>query len=521
MLGNPTAPASSLPPQSNAANAIAVPLSAPVSNLPPNQSSQPGPAPGSKTTPPAVAANPNVPAPAAPNTLTDRCLRDTTAAPPGCGLWPPAAPAATQKSVKKDSQSPAPAKQSASATPTPVPAPAPATTTITPGTTTAPPVPVVAPIVPAVASLPASPERTFGVSLPRTLAQPLPLPGKSFEPHAAPAPESGLAFSARLTPLVSAAADSQANAATIAQLGQAPGGSPPDSPHPDFRFAPPLPLMAPATQLAPEVQSNTAPQPDPSQPAYAAPVPLAPSKEAPARGATTPPTTLPTTSPAVASKTAADRPPQDPPARIAAATATSSTADFNRPFETPAAPSATSTPGARSQSEPLIAALRTSEPQSVAPPQAQTAPVQDITLRIARPEAPSVDLHVTQRAGEIQVSVRTPDTAMQTSLRQDLGTLTNSLERAGYRTDTVIPHAELSSQMDSHEERQSQQESFGRSGSRDLQHGDSPAGDSPQGDSYQGDSHPRDSNGGDSPQPQHHQPDQRPPRWLEALENTK
>jgi len=79
-------------------------------------------------------------------------------------------------------------------------------------------------------------------------------------------------------------------------------------------------------------------------------------------------------------------------------------------------------------------ALRTSEPP--APPAAMpSAPVQQIAVRIAPAGAVPVDLHVSQRAGEIHVSVRTADAAMQTSLRQDLPTLVNSLERAGYRAE--------------------------------------------------------------------------------------
>jgi hypothetical protein len=62
-------------------------------------------------------------------------------------------------------------------------------------------------------------------------------------------------------------------------------------------------------------------------------------------------------------------------------------------------------------------------------------PVQQIALRISQADAAPVNVHVTERGGEIHVSVRTADSAMQTSLRQDLGTLTSSLERAGYRAE--------------------------------------------------------------------------------------
>jgi len=201
---------------------------------------------------------------------------------------------------------------------------------------------------------------------------------------------------------------------------------------------------------------------------------------------------------------------------IVAAAATSSADDFSRSFATPLPPSSVSTPPAPPPSPPLSAAtetLRISEPQTVAQPPAQTGPVQDITLRIARPDAPAVDLHVTERAGELQVSVRTPDTALQTSLRQDLDTLTNSLERAGFRTETVIPRGEMSSQMDSREERQPQQEFSGRGGSSNS-NGDSHPGDSSQGNSSD------DASPGRRQQQQHNQRDQRPRGWFDELENT-
>jgi hypothetical protein len=67
------------------------------------------------------------------------------------------------------------------------------------------------------------------------------------------------------------------------------------------------------------------------------------------------------------------------------------------------------------------------------------SPVQEIALRIAQPDRPALDLRVTQREGEIHVAVRTPDTGLETALRQDLGALTSSLERAGYRIETFVP----------------------------------------------------------------------------------
>jgi hypothetical protein len=76
----------------------------------------------------------------------------------------------------------------------------------------------------------------------------------------------------------------------------------------------------------------------------------------------------------------------------------------------------------------------------------QTAP-QNLTLHVAAPSGGpqnSVDIRIAQRAGEIQVSVHTPDPALQANLRQDLPTLVNSLDRAGFDAQTFLPRAATS-----------------------------------------------------------------------------
>lgn len=94
--------------------------------------------------------------------------------------------------------------------------------------------------------------------------------------------------------------------------------------------------------------------------------------------------------------------------------------------------------------------------------------VQEIAVRISRPEEPAVDLHVMERGGEIHVAVRTPDVELQTSLRQDLGTLAGSLERAGFHAETYVPRAAAGAQMNLREERQAGQQGFSnRGGSQD------------------------------------------------------
>lgn len=88
-------------------------------------------------------------------------------------------------------------------------------------------------------------------------------------------------------------------------------------------------------------------------------------------------------------------------------------------------------------------ALRTTESNLAAAPALRTGAAQEITIRIATPDSPAVDLRVVERAGQVHVDVRTSDSTLQTSLRQDLGTLTNSLERAGYHAETFTPSSNL------------------------------------------------------------------------------
>lgn len=88
-------------------------------------------------------------------------------------------------------------------------------------------------------------------------------------------------------------------------------------------------------------------------------------------------------------------------------------------------------------------ALRESEPVQPAAAPPRQAPAQEIAVRIGRPDAPPVDVQMAERGGQVRVDVRTQDPALQSSLRQELGTLVNSLERSGFRTEAFVP-AEIS-----------------------------------------------------------------------------
>lgn len=334
-----------------------------------------------------------------------------------------------------------------------------------------------------------------------TPSRTLPTPVKSIEPHLAPAlsrDDPGLAFAARLTPVAP-----EANSQEPAELPEPPEPAPVAAsevlPMPEPAATPISPFELTATDIQKEsISAKPAPPPEAAPQASV-------TREPQPRAAGTP--AAPTSAASSKSPPAPAAP--DLPIRIAG-TGAASTGDFSRAFVA-AAPLAGPAIGAAPGNVFVAArdAARVSDPQAATTPAVETKPmqaasVQDLTLRIARPEAPAVDLHVTQRAGEIQVSVRTPDPALQTSLRQDLNTLTSSLERAGYRTDTVVPRAEMSSQMGMRDERQAQPGTPGRGGSTDSQDGGS--GES-------------DGRGGRRQQPQQNPQDQRTRRWLDELES--
>jgi hypothetical protein len=109
-------------------------------------------------------------------------------------------------------------------------------------------------------------------------------------------------------------------------------------------------------------------------------------------------------------------------------------------------------------SGPVPSAARERTPEAAAaPPQAQAPPeipreqprepaVRELSLALPGPssnghEAEPVSLRVAERAGEVQVAVRTADPQLADSLRQNLGDLVSDLAGRGYRTETWQPLA--------------------------------------------------------------------------------
>jgi hypothetical protein len=99
--------------------------------------------------------------------------------------------------------------------------------------------------------------------------------------------------------------------------------------------------------------------------------------------------------------------------------------------------------GSMADPAPAPAGPQHPAPAALPEPVAQPVPtgVREMTMRITAPDTPAVDVRVNQRQGEVYVAVRTADPVLQASLRQDLPQLVNSLDRAGFRTETFVPPA--------------------------------------------------------------------------------
>jgi flagellar hook-length control protein FliK len=80
------------------------------------------------------------------------------------------------------------------------------------------------------------------------------------------------------------------------------------------------------------------------------------------------------------------------------------------------------------------------------PPELPTAPkpagaARDIKLQVAGAGPQRVEVHLSERAGQVQVAVRTPDSHLSDALREHLPTLTTRLAESGIRAETWHPSA--------------------------------------------------------------------------------
>jgi hypothetical protein len=288
------------------------------------------------------------------------------------------------------------------------------------------------------------------------------IPIRDDNPHNAPQPAQGgtvtpavkpeLAFGLRLTPIDAPQSD-------FSEIPEQPFSVPPADPlsQPDPSQARSL-APAQSSDVAAQVIDDTVTTVVAGVASQAAPEsaqkPTAP-KEAKSK--------LPSESSATpANPRPAPQPEQSTIPAVTAVAEIPSVADHSNPFARAFEPmaSALSAPSDATPSaifaerapQTAAEALRAAEP--AAPAESAPPPVsaQTIAVRIALPDVPAVDVHVMDRAGQLQVAVRTPDADLQSSLRQDLGTLVNSLERSGFHAEAFTPHdafpaAGTSSQM--------------------------------------------------------------------------
>jgi len=157
------------------------------------------------------------------------------------------------------------------------------------------------------------------------------------------------------------------------------------------------------------------------------------------------------------------------------------------------------TSDARNASAPKAAA-DTPAPEFLEPPQDTPArngeSVKDISLRLSDKDQGTVQVRLSERAGELRVSVRTPDTGLTRGLRDGLTDLVGRLEHSGYKAETWQPADSSSASQD--QGRQSSQDQSSR-----QQQGGSDSGSGQQ-------QNARD----------HQQPDAQTPQWVGELESS-
>lgn len=328
------------------------------------------------------------------------------------------------------------------------------------------------------------------------------------------APSAPLAFALRLTPSEAVAPEPNSQVPNAqAPHAQAPHAQAPNvqvlraqAPHaqapaiPEAAAATPKPATQPASQ--PRPVESPAPVAEP-QAQGAEPKPQVAEPQAQGDTAQPEPKQLTQTS-EIKPRQEAKAHEASAPAPVAAVAYTAMNENANSFLNPPPNPSslqtATKTQALGGAPVPsAVEALRAAAPAAPAASAQASAPIREIAIRIASPQAPAVDVHLIERGGQINVAVRTPDGGLQTLLRQDLGSLVNSLERAGYRAEAFAPRdgvqqAPIATQTNS---QNSREESQTGSGDRGNAFGDSQQGG----------------------QQQQRQRDSHGPKWIEELEN--
>jgi hypothetical protein len=94
------------------------------------------------------------------------------------------------------------------------------------------------------------------------------------------------------------------------------------------------------------------------------------------------------------------------------------------------------TPNLQDRPEPAVL-LKEVDANTTLRPQ----PLREISLRLTDKASSPVDIQMAQRAGHVEVAVRTPDQELSNSLQNHLGDLVGRLEAKGYKTESWVPAA--------------------------------------------------------------------------------
>lgn len=90
------------------------------------------------------------------------------------------------------------------------------------------------------------------------------------------------------------------------------------------------------------------------------------------------------------------------------------------------------------------------QPEIITAP--QPPPAKQISLKLTGEDSASVNVEVSERAGKVQVAVRTADPDLAKSLRRDLSDLVGRLEDKGFKAEAWVPRASRHAPADAREQ---------------------------------------------------------------------
>lgn len=142
-----------------------------------------------------------------------------------------------------------------------------------------------------------------------------------------------------------------------------------------------------------------------------------------------------------------------------------------RPVELGGAPRSWTPPPALEASQAPATSQEVETKSTVRP-----KPIREISLRLTMAASADVDVQLAERAGKVQVAVRTGDQELETSLQANLGELVGRLEEKGFRTEAWTPvtlqHGEaVREQLTSANNPHHSDDSSSQRGHKDPRHG--------------------------------------------------